>query len=48
MNEASKSCADGGERVPPSLFVASGLELAFTLALGLTNTGMLTTVGRME
>ncbi len=48
MSEASRSCRDGGEEAPPFLFVALSMELVFSLALALTNTGMLTTADKTE
>jgi hypothetical protein len=43
-----KACRGGDEELLPFLFVAPILEPVSYLALGLTNTIMLTTVDRME
>jgi hypothetical protein len=39
---------DGGEETPPFLFVVPNSELVFSLALGLTETAMLTNLNESE
>lgn len=45
---ALKACSGGDKETPPFLFVAPSLELVSYVALGLTDTIMLTTVDRTE